>query len=216
MSDASALTPEALTDAKTGDWARPAAERQLAILERVAAIGLQILEALGEQARGGPQVVQGDLALAYDRVARAVRHTDMLHQRRVDWMDERKAGRAGCKAAFGAEAARLVRGAIEDQRGLDAEQTERLKTEAAERLRGEDVGELFSRPFGEAVAGICRQLGVTPDWLRLAEDCLSFEAAQAAEACGKGGAKAGRAEPEYDGPLEVQWLSDTRRSSDSS
>jgi hypothetical protein len=51
------------------------------------------------------------------------------------------------------------------------------------------------------VAGICRDLGLKPDWLALAEDCYPAEAALS----GKAGQPP--AEPEdLSGPIEVRWL----------
>ena len=210
MSSANAPLPQTLPAADPGDWSRPLAERQLAILGRIAEAGLEIVVALEAQAKGGEVVVQGDLAMAFNRVARAVRHTLMLQARLVEALKDHEAGRASLKADLNARAARLVRGAIEDdgEARADAGRAERLAAEAAERLRAEDIGDLLTRPFGEAVAGICRDLGLSPDWLALAEDCYAAEA--------EAGFKPGKApEPDaYAGALEVQWL--PPRSSDSS
>ncbi len=93
-----------------------------------------------------------------------------------------------------------MRGVIEDERPRDRERGERLAAEAAERLREEDFSDVLARPFGEAVAGIVRDLGLSPDWLTLAEDCAAAEAALA----GKPG-KVPEEEP-YTGPIEVRWI----------
>jgi hypothetical protein len=174
-------------------------DRQLAILGRLAEAGLEIAVALEAQAKGGEVVVQGDVAMAYNRVARAVRQTIMLQSRLIEARRDRLDIQAGRKTAAGASAARILRGLIEDEGPDDAERAERLTTEAAERLRAEDFGDLLSRPFGEAVAAIARDLGLSPDWLRLAEDCYAAEMALSGEA------RAGAAEPAYGGPIEVQW-----------
>ena len=47
---------------------------------------------------------------------------------------------------------------------------------------------------------ICKDLGLSPDWLALAEDCAAAEAALA----GKPGKEP--EEPDYSGPIEVRWL----------
>jgi hypothetical protein len=177
-------------------------ERQLAILGRLAEAGLEIAVALEVQARGGEAVVQGDIAMAYNRVARAVRHTLMLQSRLIELRRGGQEARARRKAAAGASAARILRGVIEDGEAGDAERAERLAVEAAERLRQEDFGDLLSRPFGEAVAAICKDLGLSPDWLRLAEDCFAAEAALTGAGSGSG---SGAAE-DPEGPLEVRWL----------
>jgi hypothetical protein len=199
---AAALLPESLpTDAPAG-WARPMVERQLQVLGRLAEAGLEIAVALEAQAKGGDVVVQGNVAMAYSRVARAVRQTIMLQSRLIESLQEQESGRAGRRAAARASAARILRGVIEDAPANDAEHAERLAGEAAERLREEDFGDLLSRPFGEAVADIVRDLGLSPDWLALAEDCCAAEAALA----GKAGETA--EEEPYRGPVEVRWLNE--------
>jgi hypothetical protein len=204
MTEAAAL-PEVIDPAASVDWARPLVERDIAILGRLAEAGLEIAVALEVQAQGraegGEAVVQGDVAMAFSRVARAVRQTLMLRSRLIEARQDQEAGRAARKAAARASAARIVRGVIEDERPKDAEQAERLCAEAAERLRDEDFGDLLARPFGEAVADICRDLGLSPDWLSLAEDGFAAEAALA-------GGRAGEAAPEpaYTGPTVVRWL----------
>ena len=200
MTDAATLAPASPPDAQNGDWARPVAERQLAILERAAEIGLEILEAIGDQAKGGPVVVQADLSMAYNRVLRALRHTSMLQTRLIDWLKDHDAGRVHRKAALTASAARIVRGVIENEEALDAQGAERLATEAAERLRAEDIGDLFSRPFAEAVAAICRDLAVSPDWLELTETCCAAEAAINSKPL------TASADDDWNGRYEVQWL----------
>lgn len=205
-----ALTP---ADRAAADDA--AIDRQLAILGELAEAGLEIARALEAQAKGGDVVVQGDVAMAYNRVARAVRHTLMLQAKIIEARKARREGEAGRKAAARAGAARILRGVIDDDpahdRADDHGRNERLSTEAAERLRAEDFGDLLSLPFADAVAAICKDLGLAPDWLQLAEDCHAAQAALS----GKGGA-----EPEeepYAGPIQVRWLSGTpSRSRDSS
>jgi hypothetical protein len=196
---AAALLPETLPTAVPADWGRPLVERQLALLGRLAEAGLEIALALEAQAKGADAVVQGDVAMAYARVARAVRQTIMLQSRLIETLRERAEAGAGRKAA----AARIIGDAIEDETGHDVERGERLAGEAAERLRQEDFGDLLARPFGEAVAEIVRDLGLSPDWLGLAEDCYAAEAALGGKAAGKT-----PEEPIYRGPVEVRWLDD--------
>jgi hypothetical protein len=163
-----------------------------AVVERQPAeAGLEIAVALEAQAKGGEAVVSGDIAMAYNRVARAVRQTIMLQSRLIEQRREQREGRAQRRAAAGASAARLLRGVIDDEGPdavPDAEHAERLAAEAAERLRQEDFGELLSRPF------------LSPDWLRLAEDCFAAEAALSGRTDGP------PADEPYRGPLKVQWL----------
>jgi hypothetical protein len=193
---APALTePAAAPRARDRAWA----ERQLAILGRLAEAGLEIAVALEAQAKGGEAVVQGDLAMAYSRVARAVRQTIMLQSKLVEALGERETGRAGRRAAARASAARIVRRAIDSERPNDAERAERLAAEAAERLREQDFSDLLARPFADAVAEICRDLGLSPDWLALAEHCAAAEQALA----GRGGEAP--EEPDGAGSFDVRW-----------
>jgi hypothetical protein len=192
------LLPEALPAVAPSDWARPLVERQLQMLGRLAEAGLEIAVALEAQAKGGEPVVQGDVAMAYNRVARAVRQTIMLQSKLIEDLREQETGVAGDRAAARARAAGLIGGVIDHERKSDREP---LRAEAAERLRQEDFSDLLARPFAEAVAGIVRDLGLAPDWLALYQDCWSAEAAL----CGRGGASA--AEPDDD-PLKIGWLDD--------
>jgi hypothetical protein len=200
MSTAPALS-EALPGAGSADWARPLLDRQLQVLGRLAEAGLEIAVALEAQAKGGDQVVQGDVGMAYNRVARAVRQTIMLQSKLIEDLQDRETGKAGRKAAARASAARVLRGVIDDERPNDEERAERLAAEAAERLREEDFSDLLARPFADAVTEICKDLGLSPNWLALAEDCAAAEAALA-------GRPGEAAEEPYGGPIEVRWLDD--------
>jgi hypothetical protein len=175
-------------------------------LGRLAEAGLEIAVALEAQAKGGDAVVQGDVAMAYNRVARAVRQTIMLQSRLIEARQDRREAGASRQAAARVGASRILRGLIEEDRPGDAEHAERLAAEAAEaaeRLRAEDFGDLLSRPFGEAVAAICKDLGLSPDWLRLAEECGGVETAL----CGPGPGL-GPATLCDDGPVEIQWFAE--------
>jgi hypothetical protein len=197
MTDAPAIMLPAVAPA---DWARPLVERQLQVLGRLAEVGLEIAVALEVQAKGGEQVVQGDVAMAYARVARAVRQTIMLQSRLIEALQDKETGQAARKAAGRAGAARLIRGVIDDERKGDTERAERLAAEAAERLREEDFSDFLARPFADAVADIVRDLGLSPDWLALAQDCAAAEAALAG--------KPGGAAEEPDDAMEIPWLRD--------
>jgi hypothetical protein len=196
MTDAPAIIA---TEVPPADWARPLVERQLEMLGRLAEIGLEIAAGLEGQAKGGEAVVQGDIAMAYARVARAVRQTIMLQSRLIEDLRAQETGLAGRKAAARAGAAGLIGGVIDGKGGSDKE---RLRAEAAERLRQEDFSDFLARPFAESVTEIVRGLGLTPDWLALAQACWSAEQAiagrplQAAEA------------PDWTGPVKLSWLSD--------
>ncbi|MGZ6014174.1 MAG: hypothetical protein ACXWKM_00380 [Phenylobacterium sp.] len=160
-------------------------ERQLARLDRLADLGLEIAEGLAAQAKGtGPQVVEGDVALAYDRVARAVRMAVMLQSRLIE--DVRLARQAAAGATPGACAdpatarkdrvARIVKRVAEAHGGLDGFQIGWAAREARERLEHDDIyGQVMSQPVSDLVADICCDLGLTPNWARLAEEAWAEE-----------------------------------------
>jgi len=206
MTDAATLD-ESLPGAAPAGGVRARVDRQLRMLDRLAEVGLEIAVALEAQAKGGDPVVQGDIAMAYSRVARAVRQTIMLQSRLIEDLQAHETSRAAGRAAAHARAARIVRGVIDDDRTNDAERAERLAAEAAERLREEDFGDLLSRPFADAVADICRDLGLSPDWLALAERCAAAEAALAGE---PGAAE----DPDGAGAFEIRWLNEDEPQSD--
>jgi hypothetical protein len=208
MRDEATILPETCrSDGRAAPGlARLRLERQLQVLGELAEIGLELARAVEAGAKA-PEADLDAAALAYARVSRAVRQTILLQSKLVEALDGRAAALAGRKAA----AAHILHDLIEDLGG-DEERAERLGAEAAERLEQEDFDDLLKRPFGEAVAAICRDLGLSPDWLRLAEDCFGAEAAQ-------GGKAASGPDAPYRGPMEVRWLDDDdppARASDSS
>jgi hypothetical protein len=135
----------------------------------------------------GPQVVEGDVALAYSRFSRAVRQGILLKSHLFDgpqekaepakpkakakaeqddneiyvtWLEPDKSKREYRKERVAHIVERLAR-----SDGEPEETVERLYNEAAERLeRVEDYGDLAARPISEVVAEICRDLGLKPDW----------------------------------------------------
>ncbi|MDB5460338.1 MAG: hypothetical protein JWO72_2079 [Caulobacteraceae bacterium] len=177
------------------DWARPLIERQLALLGRLAEAGLEIAVAIERQATGmatparsdanPAPVVRGDIALAYGRVARAVRMTLALQSKLIKDLQALEEGAARALVAAEAEqdnarldledarkarveriVARVIQAELDDEDAV-----ERLADEASERLDDEDLyGDVLARPFSEIVADICRDLGLDPDWSRLAQE----------------------------------------------
>jgi hypothetical protein len=182
--------------ADEADWARAYAMRQLQMLGELAEIGLDVARALERQANGqGAPAVQGDVALAYSRVSRAVRLTLMLQSKLIE--DLKAADKA--RVEIGAEAAKqaalsdpayqkkvrveaIVERVIRAERPDDAETLDTLMNDACERLDDEDVyGDLMERPLSELVARICKDLGLTPDWAELAEELWAVREAASAE-----------------------------------
>ena len=173
-------------------WARPLYARQIAVLGELAEAGLEVALAIRDQvktaAAGGEDATS--TAMAYARAARAVRLTLLLQsnlikqlqdwdrhtaylasqavaeadERREDLLDEHKARTVRIVE-------RVARRACDD-----AEHVERLVGEAAERLDQDDLyGEVLTRPVSELVAAICQDLGLDPDWPRLAREAWARE-----------------------------------------
>ncbi len=177
-------TPE--TDGSAGGevLARAWIERQLAMLDRLAEAGLEAALAIERQAKeAGPDVDLNRISMAYDRVSRAVRMTIALQSKLVEdvkareaaaaekraeaedddaWPDEEERRKAGISRIVG----RVIEAERQDDREID-----RLVLRAEMRLDDETLfDDILSRPIGEIVAAICRDLGLSPDWTRLAEE----------------------------------------------
>jgi hypothetical protein len=139
-------------------------------------------EAPPETSLGGGRGVQG-LAMAYARVARAVRMTLALQSRVLRDLEavERQAScsapfEAGQRASARAERkrriARILTRVIDAAAPDDApEAIDALSAEASERLADDDVcGDALTRPMGEIIARICADLGLEPDWTAFAQE----------------------------------------------
>jgi hypothetical protein len=155
-------------------------ERQIALLGELAEAGLQIALAVQRRAQAAESAGEdlNPVAMAYARIARAVRLTVMLQARliaeRRDGEDARTAARAAAAFERREQKRRRVERMVErvaiDACGDDEALAEHLAVEAIERLEDDDLyGDVMSRPVGELVALICRDLGLEPDWAVLAE-----------------------------------------------
>lgn len=192
MSDPADICAEAPSDV-----APSSADRHLAMLDRLAEAGLQIaiaLEAEAKSAASAPADRPVDLeavALSYSRVARAVRMSLLLHAHLVQGGEVRAQAQAKTTAerpppqpvdpewareeVARDRVARIVRRVIQAEHD-DEERVERLADEAVERLEDLDCyGAVTARPMSEMVADICHDLGLSPDWTRLAIEAWAVE-----------------------------------------
>jgi hypothetical protein len=156
-------------------------ERQLQLLGRLAEAGLNLALAIETQGKAAavnstPADVAalGDAALAYARAARAVRLTVALQARLVEALpaqdDIAARRRAGERQRRKARVDRILDRVIQDACSDEAE-VDRLANEACERLEHDDFyGDLMDRPVSEIIAMVCKDLGLAPDWARLAEE----------------------------------------------
>jgi len=157
-------------------------DRDLAMLQRLAEIGMDFAEAIhrevfGERPAGEtPPPMVGDRALVFFRLSRAVRQTLALKARLAADLQARERGdrdaaREGearrARTRRKAEVREIVRQVIEAEtmdcvhRSWFAQLDERL-----DREDDEDETALADLPLGECVAHICRDLGLAPDWSR--------------------------------------------------
>lgn len=169
-------------------------ERHMATLDDLIDAGMGMVKALAAQVAGtGPQVVEGDVALAYSRFSRAVRLSILLQSRLLEdpaeaapakarsgqsgrdhdgepeeifvtWLEPEESKRQGRRERVAQIVERMARGDGESE-----DTVERLYREAVERLEDVHVyGDLAFRPVSEVLAEICRDLGLKPDWAVLA------------------------------------------------
>lgn len=209
-------TPTADPDgasAGAGEARAPVAD-DIAALGELIGIGLKIARAIERRVdeAGDAPPPRTDLnaaAIAYARVARAVRQSILLRDKLAE------ASHAGRRAAadLGARRAEvkarltdLVRSVILAEHG-DGEQAERLYAEVAERLEDERHGDVLTRPVGEIFTDICKDLGLHPDWEGLAWDLSCAEAAAEGGVDGDDEVEAA-ARPRKTEPIQIFWLGD--------
>ncbi len=140
--------------------------RRLEAVDQLVEIGMDLARALRRQVLepDAPRVFTGDLALAFSRIARAVRLSVLLAQRLEDGLPALAAQGADAEAddaaAQAEPAERLDEG--EDERA-DTERGERGDREADERV-------WLTRPISALAAQICRDLDAPYDAALWGED----------------------------------------------
>ena len=164
------LLPE--TDA-ADDWARPLYARQIRMLGDLAEAGLAM--ALTLKDRAGNEADPTQTAMAFGRAARAVRLSLMLQARLIKALEDRDAHRAYLAETRVRDQRREKQARVErigerlaEQGDREPDEVEGLVQETCDRL--DDEEDLLSRPISELVALICRDLGLDPDWPRLAQE----------------------------------------------
>jgi hypothetical protein len=184
MSSSPEATPaETAQDRAAGCACRDGeAARRQRVLDELAEIGMDLARTTRRQAMdaAAPQPA-GDVALAFSRIARAVRQTVALEARldedrhtrdrdtrhRIEAEQERRRAVAQIRVAVRKDDIRdAVEQAIETEareRGREVD-VERLLADLDERLEdAEDDADFTGRPIGELIARICQDLGVTAD-----------------------------------------------------
>ena len=161
-------------------WAQAVLRRQVERLDELAQLGLELAR-------------RAEDAKTFARVAKTVRLTGLLQSKLIKDMDDarRRAlvsaplveAQARIKEieqdpAHGhkARVEKIVERQVKALHPNDEEEVERLMLEACERLDDEDIyRDVQTRPVGELVALICRDLGVDPDWPKLAQEAWALE-----------------------------------------
>jgi hypothetical protein len=150
----------------------------------------------GSEAPEAPPPSLDTAALAFSRVARAMHTTALLQSRLIGDLEQgrgRHEARCEAETEAGIEAERekqrtdpawrhkirveeIVARVAKPQLGEDEKALDRLMTEVCERLEDDDIyGDVMTRPVGELVALICRDLGLDPDWPTLAQEAWARE-----------------------------------------
>jgi hypothetical protein len=162
--------------------------QQLAMLQELAEIGMQMARAVRDEAlapaepadedapRPASRFGNGDLGLVYSRIARAVRQTLALQMRVAEDIEKVRVQGEQRRVAAIRQAMEERQTEIRDYvaEAIEAEavelkkperEIERLLDDLDERLEAGDYDDaLDDAPIGELVARICADLGVIPDW----------------------------------------------------
>jgi hypothetical protein len=150
----------------------------------------------GSVAAGPPPPALDAAAMSFSRVARGMHMTALLQSRLIGELEQarrREETRAEAEQDAGLEAERdkqrndpararkirvegIVARVATIRCGDDDQALDRLMTEAWDRLEDDDIyGDVMTRPVGELVAVICRDLGLEPDWPSLSQEAWARE-----------------------------------------
>ena len=179
------------------DWTRPFVMRELQLLGDLAEIGVKVARAIERRVdNAGPDEDLRPVAMAYNRTARAVRLTLMLHakvikDRKADDATAEKAREEAKDEEYArsdpahirkCRVGQIVNRIAEAEHPDDEEKVDRLIDEADERLDDEDLyGDLMQRPLSELVARLCKDLNLDPDWAELAEELWAVRELESGE-----------------------------------
>ena len=163
-------------------YAQAALRRQVEVLERIAEAALELAAAIKDQAIHDGTAAQA--AMPFSRVARSARMIALLQSKLLKDMhearrrDEAPDDPAASDDPLHVHKARVERivDRIAKAHTDDEDRIDRLVIEAGERLDDDDIyGDILTKPVGELVALICRDLGLDPDWTRLAQEAWARE-----------------------------------------
>jgi hypothetical protein len=150
-------------------------ERQIVMLSELAEIGMEIARAAGraaadpaaEQAAG--DAFRGDPALAYTRAARAVRLTFALQTQLLGRLADLDKAESIAAVERRSRRRRGVQRLVEEAVAAEYPEAggralQRVSLDVREQLyEADEQADLLGRPFGELVARICADLGLSPE-----------------------------------------------------
>jgi hypothetical protein len=164
----------------------PVLYEQVTLLSRLAEMGMGIAGVIERQvmaADAAGEAVSERAPIDFARVARAVRLTLMLQARLIKDLEDRERGLAQRRAWDRNDLAKARKARVEHvverivgRQHTDIETVERLIWETSERLDREDLyGHVLDRPLSELIDMLCADMGLDPDWPRLAQEAWTRE-----------------------------------------
>jgi hypothetical protein len=164
----------------------PLLYEQVSLLSRLAEMGMGIAGVIERQviaADAAGETVAERAPIDFARVARAVRLTLMLQARLIKDLEDRERGVAQRRAWDRNDLAKARKTHVEHvverivaRQHTDTETVERLIWETSERLDREDLyGHVLDRPLSELIDMLCADMGLDPDWPRLAQEAWARE-----------------------------------------
>jgi hypothetical protein len=165
------------------DWARPLYERQVQALGELAEMAMEVARAIKTEVLNGDETGRARAVQAFARISRTVRLSFMLQDRLIQALEgrdqRRDADLADHTRTVRRERVKQIKAIIEriaSSAGHDAVETYHLACETAERLDRDDIyGDILRRPVSELIVLICKDLGLDPDWPKLAEEAWMRE-----------------------------------------
>jgi hypothetical protein len=173
------------------DSAADRAERHGRVLQELTELGMNLARAVSAEATVADPAKANELALAFSRIARAVRQTLALAAKLAEERqataaervrrDDLEAGTSALNRRLRIE--RLVERAIDAEASDD--EAEGLYDDLRERLEDtDDLAGFHDRPLPEIVALICKDLGVTPPKIHWTDTDWGMEERSSPEAAG--------------------------------
>jgi hypothetical protein len=182
LSQPASTEPQSLTDQQAAD-----AQYYRQVLHGLIDVGADLARLLPQQAEAAPIAQVGlDIAIAFDRISRAVRRTIALARKVAEPIPPAAERHDQHRVAARRRIIREVEDTIQRTTG-DAD-ADTLHAELVDRLDGPDLDDdIDQRPIADIIADICRDLGLgampgTHPWKRRTPDDLAALCARAGQA----------------------------------